>query len=261
MRVGSQPARVATPSCRDNAVESKGSVIKRDFRRIGRAGENAFERLPARRAARRQDPIMGREIARRDLAQTRQRMPPPHHHRIGIGEQELFVDVARPVRAAQHPEQKVEASAAKVVEQRFVAPAQDLNDGVRVEGEKLVERGRQEMRIRMRDIADGDARGNDALRRLHLVDAVLDFPQRDLETAGELASLPGRRDAVHRPLIERAPEHAFEVARRAMQRGLGYRELARRPLEGTAIRDRDQAADMRAGDLDLERFDGLAVRE
>src|SRR3954454_22760202 len=111
------------------------------------------------------------------------------------------------------------------------------------------------MRIRMSDVADGDARGDDALRGLHLVDAVLDFPQRDLETAGELAGLQGRRDAVHRALIERAPEHALEVARRAMQGGLGYRELARRPLERAAVRDRDQAADMRAGDLDLERFD------
>src|SRR5712671_2999563 len=53
----------------------------------------------------------------------------------------------------------------------------------------------------------------------------------------------------------------YWISRRAMQRGLGYLELARRPLEGTAIRNGDQAADMRAGDLDLERFDGLAVRE
>src|SRR4051794_32292385 len=117
------------------------------------------------------------------------------------------------------------------------------------------------MRIRMSDVADGDARGDDALRGLHLVDAVLDFPQRDLETAGELAGLQGRRDAAHRAPVERAPEHALEVARGAMQGRLRYLELARRPLEGAAIRDRDQAADMRAGDLDFQRLDGLAVRE
>jgi len=127
------------------------------------------------------------------------RAAPPPHRDWGT---KLFVDVVAQSGRLSTPNRKSQASS-RIREHRFIAPAQDLNIVVPGRGlRSWLRRADSHMRVRCRDMAEGDARGNDALRRLHLVDAVLDFTHRELDTAGEgsQACRVGATDRA-RPLI------------------------------------------------------------
>src|SRR6516225_5674951 len=110
------------------------------------------------------------------------------------------------------------------------------------------------MRAGMRNVAERYARGKNTLRRPNFLDPVFELPASDLYPARELARLIGWRQSMRYALIQASANHALEIARRSMQRRLGYVEPARRRGERTAFRDRGQRADVRIRDLVLHRF-------
>src|SRR5882724_10300054 len=115
------------------------------------------------------------------------------------------------------------------------------------------------MRAGMGDVTNRYSRGKNTPHRLNLVDAIFELPESDLESARELARLRGGHQSSRHSLVEASSDHALEIAGRSMKRRLGYVELARRRIEGTAFCDRGEGADVRIGSLVLHRFRRLAT--
>src|SRR5262249_45588059 len=139
--------------------------------------------LPARGAARGQYPVVAGELAQRDLARARERVLAADEDGIGIGEQEFLLDVARPRRPPENPEQEVEVAGAQRIEQRLVGTIRDADRCAWIEREKSPDRVGQQIGAGMRDVADGYSRREDTLGCANLLDAVFELPERDLEPA------------------------------------------------------------------------------
>ena len=99
----------------------------------------------------------------------------------------------------------------------------------------------------MRDVADGDARDDGALRGVDLFQAVRDLLQRDTEAAGELGALGIGGDAARGALIEAALEATLEVARGALERRLGDGKPARGGVDRRVFGDRNETSHLRPG--------------
>ena len=95
------------------------------------------------------------ELMQRDLANASERVLAADEDGIGIREQKFFLDVARPCRSSENPEDQVEVARPQCIEQRLVGAVRDMNGCTRVQGKKPPDRVRQQIRAGMRDVADG----------------------------------------------------------------------------------------------------------
>jgi len=114
----------------------------------------------------------------------------------------------------------------------------------------------------MGDVADDDPGNEGATLGGNLVHAVFDLARGDLEATRQLGAGRSGGESLRGPPIQRAPQNALQGSRRPVQRRLGDLNSAGGFVQRDALRDGDQAADLRVGDFPaFERVYAAAVSE
>src|SRR5207302_5311123 len=103
--------------CRkDGSIDSQRSGFNAHSRRMSRARKNTFKCLPARSSASGQYPVVVGQLSQRYLASASERVLVANEDGIRVREQKLFLEVGRPRRAPEHPEQEVEIAGSQRLE-------------------------------------------------------------------------------------------------------------------------------------------------
>jgi hypothetical protein len=192
-----------------------------DLRSSRRASQQATQSVLARCHRSRHDPVVPSEIAQVRAFHPAHRMAGSCDHDIMVGEKQLLFHIGRPIWPSKNAEQDVEFAGAQIAQQILIMPIDDLHAGRGIFRQQFLHRVRQDLRGRVRNIADGDAGDDVATHRLQLFETVFDFAERNLAPPSKLGPYRRGGHAARRAPKQASSQLAFQLPCGTVQGRLG----------------------------------------
>src|SRR4051812_15386162 len=177
-----------------------------------------------RRSRTRGDPVELGQIGWRNSLQASQRMAPSGDDDVWIVKQLLLPKIARPKRRSECPPKEVKPRGSQIIQKSVVVPINNLHECIWMYAEQFLDRGRQNLRIRVRDVTNCNPRNDIALCGLHFLDAIVDLAKSELDSSCELGPPRVCGHAFRCSVIQTTAQLAFKIPGGSMERGLRNRK-------------------------------------